>query len=447
MEYLSSISSGSKMPFLKTSVSFASSLFFSGEYIYGVKSNSILSYRTLSDLQFELNYTLYDKDQKAINTNYLEERKAILSMPFKFVDFTIYSRLNVDQIILPNMKNTTVNLLFSGSALGVSANLTSNASFSDYSVPLLYSSIAFSFRFIDRFIIRPQIQFEYNLNKFSLIKCEFEKQLFGKFIINAVCEKNFTINSYNIQIGLRYELPFAQTASSVSFNNNITSLNQSANGSFMYDEKTDYLAVNNRTSVGKCGIVIEPFLDINGNGKRDSNEPRIPGLEVHIEGGRMESSTSDTTIRIYDLEPYRNYFIDLAQSSLNNISWKIMKPTISVAVNANEFKVIEVPITIMGEVSGMVYLNSANGKSGLGRVYVCFYKSDSTLAGRVLSESDGFFSYLGLKPGTYTVRIDPTQLKTLQMTALPNEKSITIKPSIDGDVVDGIEFTLQHITK
>ena len=159
------------------------------------------------------------------------------------------------------------------------------------------------------------------------------------------------------------------------------------------------LHANNRTSVGKCGIVIEPFLDINGNGKRDANEPRVPGLNVHIDGGRMVTSESDTTIRIYDLEPYRNYFIELARTSLNNIAWQIAKSTISVAVNANEFKKIEVPISVMGEVSGMVYLNGDNGKRGQGRVYVCFYNSDSLLAGRVLSESDGFFSFLGLKPG------------------------------------------------
>jgi hypothetical protein len=444
MEYLSSLSSARVMPFFKTSLSLSSGILFSGEYVYGVKSSGILSYHLPSDLQFELNYTLYDKEQKAISTSDLEERKVVISMPFHYGDFSMYSRLNIDQTVLLNMKNTFADLLLSGSAFGVSANITTHASFFDSSDPDIYSIFACSFRLPERFIIRPETQFNYKLNKFSLIKCELEKQLFGSLIVNMGCEKDFSVNSYNVQIGLRYELPFAQTGSSVNISNNSTSLSQSASGSFMYDENTNYIAANNRTSVGKCGIVIEPFLDINGNGKRDANEPRVSGLSVHVEGGRMVTSENDTTIRIYDLEPYRNYFIDLAQTSLNNISWKIMKPTISVAVNANEFKMIEIPVEVMGEVSGMVYLNGDNGKRGQGRVYVCFYKSDATLAGRVLSESDGFFSFLGLKPGSYTVRIDPTQLKTLQMTALPNEKSITIKPSIDGDVVDGLEFTLQH---
>lgn len=444
MEYLSSLPPGNAIPFFKTSINLSSGFLFSGEYDYGVKSHGILSYHTSSDLQFELNYTLYNKNQKAINTSYLEERKAFISMPFRFGDFTMYSRLNIDQTVLPTMNNTIADLLLSGSIFGVNANLTTRVSYFGSPVPDLFSNLALSFRLLDRFIIRPQVQYDYNPSKFTLIKCELEKQIFGTLIFDAAYEKNFSVNSYNVQIGLRFELPFAQTASSVNFNNNNTTIFQSASGSFMYDENTNYFTANNRTSVGKCGIVLEPFLDINGNGKRDANEPRISGLSVHIDGGRMESSEKDSTVRIFDLEPYRNYFIDLAQTSLNNISWKIIKPTISVAVNPNEFKMIEVPISIMGEVSGMVYLNGDNGKKGQGRIYVCFYKNDSTLVAKVLSESDGFFSFLGLKPGSYTVRIDLTQLKALQMNALPNEKSITIKPSIDGDVVDGLEFTLQH---
>ena len=99
IEYLSSLSSGSAMPFFKTSINLSSGFLFSGEYDYGVKSKGILSYHSLSDLQFELNYTLYNRNQKAIITDYLEERKAVISMPFKFGDFTIYSRLNIDQTV------------------------------------------------------------------------------------------------------------------------------------------------------------------------------------------------------------------------------------------------------------------------------------------------------------------------------------------------------------
>lgn len=444
MEYLSSLRSESAIPFLKTSISLPSNILFSGEYNYGVKSTGILSYHTPSNLQLEFDYTVYNKGQKAIRTNYLEDRKAVVSMPVRFGNFLIYSRLNIDQAVLPDRKYTLADLLFSGSAYGVSATLTTNSRIIGTNKPYIFSNLALSFAFPSRFIIKPQTQYDYNLKEFSLIKLELEKQLFGTLNLNAIFENNFSSDYFNFQLGVQYEFPFAQTSSSVSYTKNFSTISQTANGSFMYDDNSNYLEANNRTSVGKCGILIRPYLDINGNGLKDSNEPKVARLNVHIDGGRIKSSEQDTTIRIYDLEPYTKYFIELESTSFRNIAWKIMNPTISVAVTPNQFKLIEVPIEVMGEVSGMVYLSNKNEKQGQGGIYVHIYNSDSVLVSRLLSEVDGFFSYLGLRPGRYTARIDPAQLKILQLNALPGFFQFKIKPSRDGDMVDSLEFVLQH---
>ena len=444
VEYLSSLQSQNIIPLLSTSLSITSSLLFFGEFAAGVKSNAILSYRMPSDLQFELDYTIYDKDQKAINTNRLEERKLAISLPISTGNLSLYSRFNVNQTIFPNSKYTFANLLFSGSVFGVSANLTTNARIFDYADPQLYSNLAISFSLPERFIIRPQTQYDYNRKEISLVKLAVEKQLFNKLNLHALIENNFTYDHLNFQFGLRYEFPFAQASSSVSVTNGQPTLYQSANGSFMYDGNTDYFAGNNRTSVGKSGIVILPYLDINANGHRDFNEPKVSGLDVRINGGRVESSERDTTIRIYDLEPYINYFIELNSTGFDYIAWQIKNSTISVNINANQFKLIEVPISVLGEVSGNVYLNKAEYNKGQGRMLVNFYNSDSMLVSSVLTEDDGFFSFLGFKPGSYIARIDPNQLNDLQMITHPNELSFEILPTLEGDYVDGLEFVLDN---
>jgi hypothetical protein len=60
-----------------------------------------------------------------------------------------------------------------------------------------------------------------------------------------------------------------------------------------------------------------------------------------------------------------------------------------------------------------------------------------------MTESDGYFSYLGLGPGSYTARIDTAQLHKLKMSASPVTKAFKVKASIDGDVADGIEFIIK----
>ncbi|MDD4492625.1 MAG: hypothetical protein PHV09_08895, partial [Bacteroidales bacterium] len=101
VEYLSSLASGKVLPFVNASLRLAPSLLLSGEYTYGVSAKGIVNYRLPSDVQFEINYTKYNKDQKVINTNYLEERKISVTVPIRTTKFTVFSRLSLNQFIMP----------------------------------------------------------------------------------------------------------------------------------------------------------------------------------------------------------------------------------------------------------------------------------------------------------------------------------------------------------
>ena len=114
-EYLSSVTSGPAMPFMNASLRITNNLLLSGEYTYGVRAKGTLTYRLPSNLQLDLNYTWYDKDQKAINYNYREERKAVVSIPLIIGKFSSYQRFTLYQIVLPSSKYTTGEWLFSGS--------------------------------------------------------------------------------------------------------------------------------------------------------------------------------------------------------------------------------------------------------------------------------------------------------------------------------------------
>ncbi|MBK6285279.1 MAG: hypothetical protein IPF54_23875 [Draconibacterium sp.] len=62
-----------------------------------------------------------------------------------------------------------------------------------------------------------------------------------------------------------------------------------------------------------------------------------------------------------------------------------------------------------------------------------------------LSESDGYFSYLGLKPGNYTMQVDPDQLGKLKYQSKPLQQKIVVKSSAEGDIVDGLNFVITKI--
>lgn len=445
VEYLTTVKPGSAMPFVNVSLRLATSLLVSAEYSYGVRFKGILSYRLPWNVQLELNYLKYHRGQMAVSTSFLEERKMVISVPLRVRRLSSLVRLTIDQVQLINSRNLTSELLISGTAYGVSANLTTFALFYDPVHPYVYSMLSLGFRLPARFILTPQVQYDYTHNRVVSSKIEVERQVFKHGVLKLSYEHNFAVNIQNFQFGMRYDLPFAQTGISAMTGNNSLSLVESARGSLMFDAKTKWVGANNMTNVGKGGLVLIPYLDMNVNGKRDPGEPKVTGLNLHITGGRIEQNKRDSTIRVHDLEPFTSYFIEIDKSSFENVSWQIQKSLISVAIDPNQFKLIELPVAVYGEGSGMVYVKKDGGLAGLGRIIVSFFRSDSTLAGRTLTEADGYYSFLGLAPGNYFVRVDGSQMQKLQMSVSPGSLPFTILRNSDGDLAGGLDFVLESL--
>ncbi|HUW94007.1 MAG TPA: SPOR domain-containing protein, partial [Bacteroidales bacterium] len=335
--------------------------------------------------------------------------------------------------------------LLTGPVFGVNTNLTTYALFIGNNEPYVYSNISMSLRMPLGFIVMPQAQYGYTQNQLISAKVGVEKHLFVHGFMNLSLERNFRSNLSMGEVGFRYDFSFAQTGFSARQTNDRTTLVQYARGSLINDSRTKYLRADNRNNVGKGGITIVPYIDINANGKRDNGEQKLSGLNLHTSMGRVEISESDTTIRILGLEPYTKCFIELNEGSFDNIAWRLKTRTYSVAVDPNQLKLLEVPVMVQGEASGTVRLEKDGETRGQERIIVRFFTSNFRPVSRTLTEEDGYFSYLGLTPGSYIARIDTAQLRKLQMTSRPDSLTFTIRTDIDGDIVDGLDFTLRKI--
>ncbi len=444
VEYLSGVTSGEVMPFVNTSMRITPGLLFTGEYTYKVKADALLSYRTPSNLQIDLNYINYDQDQTAINLNYLEERKVSFSMPMRNRYFSAYTRFTLNQIVLPTSKFISAQLMFSGVIMGISTNLTTYGLYNNRTnSPTIYSSLSQNYRLPYQLLFSPQIQYDFSTNNLIDFSTRLEKPIFSRGFMNLGYEYNFIQSTSSLQIGLRYLFDFAQTASTARLGNKNSSFVQSARGSFLFDDSTKYLTYNNRNSVGRASITIQPFLDLNSNGKLDGDEPNVPGLKLKNLGGRVVYNEDKTIIRVYDLQPYAQKLIELDPLSLDNIAWKVTNPIIAVEPVPNQFKTLQIPIEVLGEVAGLVYFKDDSKTIGLGRIIVNIIDKNGKTAARVLTEGDGYFSYLGLKPGEYKARIDDKQLENLGYQA--SSEGIEFEILIDkfGDIVDTLEFTLE----
>lgn len=443
VEYLSSVISGPVMPFLEASVSITNNILLSGEYTYGVKTKGTFSYRLPSNMQLDLNYTLYEKNQKAISFNYREERKATFSTPLHIGKLSSFQRLSFYQIVLPASKYTTGEWLFSGSVPGINTNLTTYALFLDRNKPLVYSNFSVAIRLPYAIILIPQFQYDFTRNKPLSGKIRLEKHLLDRAFLNLSFERNFSYNLNMAEVGLRYDFSFVQTGYSIRQSNNKTALLQYARGSLIYDKKKGYLGTDNRTNVGRGGVSVTAFLDLNSNGQKDKGEPAVHGLSLRANSGRIENSESDTTIRILGLEPYTNCFIELNSDSFENVSWRLPFKTLNVNVDPNILKNIEIPVEIVGEANGRIALDKDGELKGVERIIIGIYDKNLRIVGKTLTENNGKFSYFGLAPGKYSVRIDSVQIRKLGMISEPDSQQFNINPGNDGDIVNELDFILK----
>ncbi|SKB33341.1 hypothetical protein SAMN05660776_0486 [Salegentibacter holothuriorum] len=442
-EYLSGVTTGEVMPFINSSIRFASNFLFSGEYMHGVKGEGILSYRTPGNLQVDLNYIKYDEDQTAINFNYLEERKISFSAPIRSKNFSMFSRFSVNQIIMPTTEFTTAQLLLSGAIMGISTNLTTYGIYNDrVKEPTIYTSLSQNYRLPNKFLFSPQVQYDFSRNQFNNIILEIERPVFQQGFINIAYENNLLRDAHIFEVGLRYAFNFAQTSVTSRLGNRNNSFVQSARGSLMLDDNTGYVMANNRTAMSKAALSIIPFLDYNTNGKRDPMEPAVSGMEIKNTSGRLAYNEDKTVLRITELQPYIDLILEVNPNSLDNIAWKVKNEKIAVHTIPNQFQEIEVPVEVLGEVAGMVYFKEENSLRGQGRITVNILDESGNLVKKILSEGDGYFTYLGLKPGNYTAEIDPVQMQKLGYTA---SASIEFEIQVDkyGDIADTLEFTIK----
>ncbi|MBC7743679.1 MAG: hypothetical protein H7096_01095 [Flavobacterium sp.] len=446
IEYLSSITTKKDIPFVNTSFRLTSNLLLSSQYDYGVRFKNILTYRLPNNIQIEGNYVRYAKDQRAINNTYLEERKIMLSMPVKAAGLSFYSRMAFGQVILPGIKYSTAEWLVSGMIKGISTTLNTYALINNFSKPYVYSNISMSVRTLAGIIFTPQAQYNYQQNELISVKVGLEKHILKQGFLNLIYEENLRNQMSNISLGFRYNFSFAQAAFISRTSNNGVSMLQSARGSLIYDQKTSYLGLNNRSSVGRGGLNVSCFLDLNANGIRDNNEERVSGITARVNGGRIENSKRDTTLNVLDLEPYASYLVEIEMGQTNNISWHLANKSVKVSVNPNQIKLVELPVSIVGEVSGMVYLKANENEKGQGRITIYILNAKGIPVAQTITEADGYYTYLGLPSGDYSAVVDTAQLNILNMQSYPATRQFQIKNTNDGDVADGEDFILEKIS-
>jgi len=440
IEYLSSITNGEYIPYAKLTLQPFSKLTLNGEYDHGVKTRGLLNYYFMKDALLEFDYSKFKEGQLATRFNSLEERKAKLSKMFRYRKLAGFVKIDYAQFLYKTFSYNQSNLMLSVYYKQLSFNSSAQLNWIDQQSPYISSEILLSYRLKNGFMILPSARYNVSEHKLVSYKLSLEKNI-SRGYISIAYERNVLFTDNFVNLNFKYDLPFAKTNFSVARSNGDISTSEGIQGSMAFGGGNNYLYTTNTTSVGKGGIKIYPFLDLNNNGIFDKGETMVLVKTLRIIGGKVDYNEKDSIVRITDLNAFTTYNIGFNDNDLENIAWRFKKKSYQVIIDPNQFKRIDIPIHVVGEVSGTVFLERNHTMRGIGRIKVnIFNKKSEKYVAEMLSESDGYLYYIGLEPGDYIAMVDVDQLNHLDFSVNKANIDFTIKSSIEGDIVGGIDF-------
>lgn len=170
-------------------------------------------------------------------------------------------------------------------------------------------------------------------------------------------------------------------------------------------------------SLQRAGVAGIVFLDRNANGRRDPGESPVPGVSVQV-GTGFATSDADGRYRVWNLVPFVPMPVVIDSTSLPSPLWIPTVSHASIEVGPNRFEPLDIPLVTGGVIEGRIVWNRIGGRS-LPPVPIIVSDEKGRVVARAATFSDGEFVLFGVRPGSFTVRVDSAWLAAQDLRAEP----------------------------
>ncbi|MFB0905172.1 MAG: hypothetical protein QMB11_12380 [Nonlabens sp.] len=444
IEYLSSTADSGLTPFANATFQPSSKLTVNWQYVYGGISQAIARYNITEGVSLSADYSKLTKTDDLDGGMMSELLKLQLRFPFKFKQLSSFFTVDYSQLSNETFNSNRFNLGITSRYKKLSASLTTEMNWVDIKNASIINKLSLAYRFKNNYLLESSATY-YPINVgLTSYYIALSKRV-GKSLLQTSFNREVLSNDYSLNLSWSHDFSFASTSLSSSHSKKSTSLAMQARGSLAFGAGNGSVYPSRNSSVGKGGVLIYPFLDINQNGVFDKEEHLVQVSALKVTGGKAVFNKKDFIVRISDLPSFTKSIIEFEDSDLGNIAWRFKHKSYEVLIDPNQFKRLYVPIISMGEISGTAYMEREGSVEGIARILINIYKKGSDkIVTKTLSEFDGYIYNMGLSPGEYRACVDQKQLDNLNLIADPSFRYFTIQSSEAGDIVDGLDFILRE---
>ncbi len=262
--------------------------------------------------------------------------------------------------------------------------------------------------------------------------------------IAFTAERDYINKSTSFNVQIVADLPFTRSTTTTQFQNGSGYYTENVSGSVGFDSNYGNFLFNDLGWVGHSAASMRMFVDANGNGKYDPGEEVIKEGNVPLRQAVSTEKSNDGIIRDWNLLPYTQYSADVDINSIRNPLWIPEMKSFSFITDPDSYKKIDIPFFVGGVVEGRV-LKSQDGKlSAISGLTMEIKSVSGDIEKSVSVFNDGSFYYMGLPPGRYEAYVDSSQLAVLGVYEVPEKLLFDVKPTKNGDYVEGLSILLKN---
>ena len=163
-------------------------------------------------------------------------------------------------------------------------------------------------------------------------------------------------------------------------------------------------------STGRGGLSGTAFIDRNGNGWRDPDEPPVAGLKLRT-ADKVAETDAQGRYSLWNLAPFDAADVQLVPASLENPLLVPRFTMASIHVMPNGFREINIPMTPGIEVMGRIVDVDATIAPAFGSLPLALRNLTTGRIFETQTFQDGRFYFMALPPGEYEVIIDGAVLE------------------------------------
>lgn len=207
-------------------------------------------------------------------------------------------------------------------------------------------------------------------------------------------------------------------------------------GSILADPHSGQLSFAPGPALQRGGVAGRVYLDANVNGIFDAGDTPIAGAIVRV-GSVYALTDSSGRYRVWDLVPFEPVALAIDVSTLDSPLWAADAQHVVLEPWPNRFQEFDVAIVPGGVVEGTL-VDGRDGNKPLAGVRVLLVESGTSRRMETTTFSDGGFSFLGVKPGRWSLIVDPRDVTALKRESVP--LPVVVRAMENGDRVEGLRL-------